>query len=118
MVQSLVLKGEQGGFLPMFPAWECYTQEMIGDHAVSIGDAYVKGLRGFDIDSAYRRMRKSATTSPQNPLDYKDGQGRRALQTYMQYGYIPLEEEVRDAFHRKGQLSRTLEYAYDDFCDR
>ncbi len=116
MVQSLVLKGEQGGFLPMFPAWASYTQEMIGDHAVSvIGDAYMKGIRGFDIDSAYRLIRKSALESPQNLIDYKDGQGRRALQSYLRYGYIPLEDEVTDAFHRQGQVARTLEYAYDDF---
>lgn len=41
--------------------------------------------------------------------------GRRALQSYLKYGYIPLEDSVPDAFHTKEQVSRTLEYAYDDF---
>jgi predicted alpha-1,2-mannosidase len=43
-----------------------------------------------------------------------DGKGRRALASYVKYGYIPLEDHVVDAFHRNEQVSRTLEYAYDD----
>ncbi len=42
--------------------------------------------------------------------------GRRALTSYLEYGYIPLEDGVPDAFHTKEQVSRTLEYAYDDFA--
>jgi predicted alpha-1,2-mannosidase len=42
--------------------------------------------------------------------------GRRALQSYLKYGFIPLEDKVADAFHTEEQTSRTLEYAYDDFC--
>jgi putative alpha-1,2-mannosidase len=49
MVKSLIAKGEQGGFLPVFPAWNRYTSEMVGDHAGAIiTDAYVKGIRDFD----------------------------------------------------------------------
>jgi predicted alpha-1,2-mannosidase len=40
--------------------------------------------------------------------------GRRALDSYLKLGYIPLEETVPDAFHHREQVSRTLEYAYDD----
>jgi predicted alpha-1,2-mannosidase len=117
MVQSLIAQGQQGGFLPIFPAWNSYTQEMVGDHAVSIiGDAYLKGIRGFDIEEAYRLMRKNATELPDSEELYKDGRGRRALKSYLQYGYIPLEDHVSDAFHQNEQVSRTLEYAYDDFC--
>lgn len=116
MVQSLIAKGEQGGFLPIFPAWNSYTSEMVGDHAVAvIGDAYVKGLRGFDIEAAYRLMRKNATEMPATHAQYVDGRGRRALDSYLKYGYIPLEDPVSDAFHGNEQVSRTLEYAYDDF---
>ena len=42
--------------------------------------------------------------------------GRRALKSYMKYGYIPLEDSVMEAFHTREQVSRTLEYSYDDFC--
>ncbi|MDE1163390.1 MAG: GH92 family glycosyl hydrolase [Acidobacteriaceae bacterium] len=115
MVQSLVDKGVQGGFLPIFPTWNSYTQEMIGDHAVPvIVDAYVKGLRGFDVPTAYTLVLRNAMSLPPKDV-YADGKGRRALDSYMHYGYVPLEEHVLDAFHRNEQVSRTLEYAYDDF---
>ena len=115
MVKSLIAKGQQGKFLPIFPAWNSYTSEMVGDHADAIiADAYIKGIRGFDAEEAYRLMKKNATeTAP--PELYHDGRGRRALDSYMKYGYIPLEDHVLDAFHTNEQVSRTLEYAYDDF---
>ena len=83
MIQSLVLKGEQGDFLPSFPLWNSYTAEMVGDHTVSVmTDAYVKGLTHFDVAEAYRLVLKSATVTP--PLEeYKLGRGRRALQSYL-----------------------------------
>ncbi|HWZ00858.1 MAG TPA: GH92 family glycosyl hydrolase [Edaphobacter sp.] len=115
MVQSLIDKGDQGGFLPIFPSWNSYTSEMIGDHAVAvIYDAYAKGLRGFDAQDAYRLVRQNATVTPPR-ADYVEGKGRRALDSYDRYGFIPLEDEVLDAFHHHEQVSRTLEYAYDDF---
>jgi predicted alpha-1,2-mannosidase len=115
MLQSIITKGEQGGFLPIFPAWNSYTSEMVGDHsAVMIADAWSKGIRGFDIESAYRLIRKNALEMPQSREEYIDGKGRRGLDAYLRYGYIPLEDHISDAFHKDEQVSRTLEYAYDD----
>ncbi len=116
MIRSLIAKGEEGGFLPIFPIWNSYTTEMIGDHVGSlVVDAYAKGLRDFDVDAAYRLMLKNADITP--PLDvYRNGLGRRGLTSYLRFGYIPLEDEVQDAFHHHEQVSRTLEYAYDDFA--
>ncbi len=116
MMQSLVLKAEQGGWLPIFPCWNSYTAAMIGDHCIAaIGDAYIKGVDNFDIEKAYSYMRKNAFESPSDFNDYKNGMGRRALQSYLEYGYIPLEDSVKEAFHQCEQVSRTLEYAFDDF---
>ena len=116
MMQSLVHKYEQGGWLPIFPCWNSYTAAMIGDHCIAaLGDAYVKGIRNFDIAKAYEGMRRNAFESPASHEDYLNGMGRRALQSYLEYGYIPLEDSVPDAFHTREQVSRTLEYAYDDF---
>ena len=116
MIQSLVLKYDQGGWLPIFPCWNSYTAAMIGDHCTSVlGDAYVKDIRNFDIHKAYEGMRKNAFESPESYQDYKNGMGRRALQSYLKYEYIPLEDSVKEAFHTREQTSRTLEYAYDDF---
>ena len=117
MMQSLVRMYEQGGWLPIFPCWNNYTAAMIGDHCVSVlADAYVKGIRNFDAEKAYEAMRKNAFETPASEDEYKNGMGRRALKSYLKYGYIPLEDEVKDAFHTNEQVSRTLEYAYDDFC--
>ena len=89
---------------------------MIGDHAIAmISDAYAKGIRGFDTDTAWKYMRKNAFTANTDMASYKDGKGRRALAPYLKYGYLPMEEKVFYAFHKNEQASRTLEYAYDDF---
>ena len=115
MVQSLVDKGQQGGFLPIFPTWNSYTSEMIGDHAVAvIYDAYAKGIRNFDVPEAYRLVRQNAFVTPPRDM-YVEGKGRRALESYQRFGFIPLEDEVLNAFHHREQVSRTLEYAYDDY---
>ena len=117
MMQSLVTKYEQGGWLPIFPSWNSYTAAMIGDHcSVALADAYIKGIRGFDAEKAYEGMRKNAFEVPASAEDYKNGMGRRALLSYIKYGFIPLEDPVREAFHQKEQTSRTLEYAFDDYA--
>jgi predicted alpha-1,2-mannosidase len=116
MMKSLVLKAEQGGWMPIFPAWAQYTAAMIGDHvSTTIADAYLKGITGFDAETAYKYMRRNAFDSPRL-AEYRDGKGRRALKSYLQYNYIPLEDSVLDAFHKFEQVSRTLEYAFDDYA--
>ena len=117
MMQSIVGMYEEGGWLPIFPCWNSYTAAMIGDHCTSVlADACVKGITGVDYAKAYEGMRKNAMESPKALDEYKNGMGRRALTSYLKYGYIPLEDSVMEAFHTKEQTSRTLEYAYDDFC--
>lgn len=117
MMQSLVLKAEQGTWMPIFPCWNSYTAAMIGDHcAVVLADAAVKGIKGFDLDSAYKYLRKNAFESPASFDDYKNGMGRRALKSYLKHGYIPVEDPVAEAFHDDEQSSRTLEYAFDDYA--
>lgn len=117
MMQSLTLKYQQGGWLPIFPCWNSYTAAMVGDHSIAtLADAYIKGVRNFDVATAYEGARKNAFVTPEKYEDYKNGMGRRALESYLQYGYIPLEDPVSEAFHKKEQVSRTLEYAFDDFA--
>lgn len=117
MITSLICKYEQGGWLPIFPCWNSYTSAMVGDHTISmICDAYLKGTPIRDIGKAYEAMYKNAFCILENDSLYQDGRGRRALKSYLEYGYIPLEDPVADAFHDNEQVSRTLEYAYDDFA--
>lgn len=116
LAYSVVTKGTQGGWLPIFPCWNSYTNAMIGDHATAfLASTYLRGIRNYDVKEAYRLMRQNAFDAPPDSA-YKNGQGRRALSSYLKYGYVPLEDEVPDAFHRREQVSRTLEYAYDDYA--
>lgn len=116
MLKSLLLMAEQGGWLPIFPCWNSYTSAMIGDHVISlIADGYVKNILDLD-QKQYSFLVKNATQSPIDFKEYNDGKGRRALSSYLQYGYIPLEDSVKQSFHKQEQVSRTLEYAYDDFA--
>ena len=117
MMYSLVLKARQGGWMPIFPCWGSYTAAMIGDHcSAAIADAVAKGVTDFPVEEAYAYLRKNAFESPATHQEYVDGKGRRALGSYLKYGFIPLEDGVEDAFHKKEQTSRTLEYAFDDFA--
>ena len=72
---------------------------MIAYHSLSVlADAYVKGIRDYDVDKAYGAMKKLA-----------DDLDRKGKQLYLDYGFIPSD--------LKGQtVSRTLEYSYDDWC--
>jgi predicted alpha-1,2-mannosidase len=116
LVHSVITKGTQGGWMPIFPCWNSYTNAMVGDHTTAfIASTYLKGIKDYDIKEAYRLMRQNAfNTAPDSA--YKNGQGRRALPSYLKYGYVPLEDPVLDAFHQREQVSRTLEYAYDDYA--
>ena len=72
---------------------------MIGYHAVPvIYDAYEKGFRGFDAELAYQAMRDTAMS------------GRNRQDEYQKYGYVPYVDGRTEA------TSRTLEFAYDDWC--
>ena len=116
MIHSLIAMAEQGGWLPIFPAWNNYTSAMIGDHVISmICDAYAKDITGFDTQKAWEYMSKNAFIYNEDTMSYQLGKGRRALNSYLKYHYLPMEEKVPDSFHKEEQVSRTLEYAYDDF---
>lgn len=115
MMRSLFSMAEQGGWMPIFPCWNSYTSAMIGDHSVAaIADAYMKN--NIEIsDKEYSYLLQNAFKTPER-ADYVNGKGRRALTSYLKYGYIPLEDEVKESFHQGEQVSRTLEYAFDDFA--
>lgn len=86
----------------LLPMWELQGNEtwcMIGYHAVPvIVDGYFKGVKGFDVNHAYEAVKTTAL----NP-DYD------SAATYAQLGWVPCDKEDES-------LSKTLEYAYDDWC--
>ncbi|MCK4990385.1 MAG: glycoside hydrolase family 92 protein, partial [Bacteroidales bacterium] len=97
-IKALLTKYEQGGRLPMWPLAGNYTDDMLGYHAVPvIVDAYIKGIRDYDVELAYKAIKHSAD------LD------KLGLKYYKKIGYLPYE--------RQGEsVSKTLEYCYDDWC--
>ena len=114
MVISLLQKAEQGGWLPIFPAWQSYTDEMIGDHcSVMISDAFLKGIIPInDIESLkllqkafYYLYKNAMVVAPKD--DYLQGKGRRALESYLKYGFIPLDDEVLNSAHTHQQVRKS-----------
>ena len=97
-VKSLVRKSEEFGEFPMWELASNDTRCMIGYHAVSvIADAYAKGIRDYDLEAAYTQMKRSAMVD------------KRGLKAYRTFGYVPSNKSSQG-------VSKTLEYAYDDWC--
>ena len=116
MIKSLIVKADQGGWLPTSPMQNSYNSTTIGDHSSSIiADAAIKGF-DFDIEKAYKYMRKNAFETPMKIENYNRGKGRRSLVSYLQLGYIPLEDEKSNAFHKEDQVLQSLEFAYNDWA--
>ena len=90
--------------------WELagnYTNCMIGDHAISvITDGYLKDIKDFDKKLALQAMLKGSTQLPGMDEVFK---GRIGLNEYIDLGYVPADKYEQS-------VSRTLEYAYDDYC--
>ena len=105
MVQSLITFGQQSPRLPVWSMWAGETDMMIGYHSVPvIADAYLKGFKGFDADEALDVCLKTARDK-----------SYRSIDKYLELGYVP--NGVNDmGGNDDWALSRTLEYAYDDWC--
>ncbi|HRZ73647.1 MAG TPA: GH92 family glycosyl hydrolase, partial [Flavobacterium sp.] len=97
-INTFINQFEQGGRLPVWELASNETDCMIGYHSVSvIADAMVKGIKGFDYEKAYEAAKYSAM------LDHL------GLDAYKKQGYISIDDEHES-------VSKTLEYAYDDWC--
>lgn len=106
-LQSLLRMNEQGSRgMPRWPAMLSYSGSMIGSSAdIVFGDAASKGVEGVDWEEAYNALYNSAygrTFDP--PLTT----GRDGIESYVEYGYLPAD------LHDES-VSKTLEYAWDDF---
>ena len=96
-----------GGWLAKGPAGIEYSGIMEASHEIPlIVGAYQKGIHDFDVQTALKAMIHQQTTpgvvTPENGYA-----GNKFFKSYMELGYVPTEE---------GQVSNTLEYAYDDWC--
>jgi predicted alpha-1,2-mannosidase len=105
MVVSLVKMAEQGGVLPRWPSGTGYTGSMIGASAdIVIAETYLKGIRDFDVQTAYTAMRNAALGINQPEKGFRP---RSGTPQYIKYGYCPADSMEQ-------AVSKTLEYAYAD----
>ncbi len=97
-INTFLKQYEQGGRLPVWELASNETDCMIGYHSVSVmADAMAKGIQGFDYEKAFEASKHSAM------LDHL------GLEAYKKNGFISIDDEHES-------VSKTVEYAYDDWC--
>jgi predicted alpha-1,2-mannosidase len=105
MQEGLINDYKEGGWLPEWSA-PGYRNVMIGNNSASVvADAWIKGLRGYDIHTLYEALLKDANAA--GPID---AVGRKGVEYYNTLGYVPYDVNINE------NAARTLEYAYDDFA--
>jgi len=104
IMEGLVNTYKESGWLPEW-ASPGHRKTMIGSNSASvISDAYLKGIRGYDMNTLYEALMKNTENEgPMNTL------GRNGVKEYNTIGYVPADKYG-------GSAAKTLEFAYADFC--
>lgn len=104
MQEGLINDYKEGGWLPEWSS-PGYANIMIGNNSASVvADAYIKGLRGYDINTLFEALKHGANN--EGPME---AVGRAGVKFYNELGYVPYDVKINE------NAARTLEYAYDDF---
>ncbi len=105
IMEGLVNTYKESGWLPEW-ASPGHRDCMIGSNSASlITDSYMKGIRGYDIETLYKAILKN--TDSVGPVS---SVGRLGAKYYNKLGYVPYNVGINE------NAARTLEYAYADFC--
>ncbi|MEZ0130464.1 GH92 family glycosyl hydrolase, partial [Flavobacterium sp. LBUM151] len=105
MQEGLINDYKEGGFLPEWSS-PGFRNVMVGNNSASVvSDAYMKGLRGYDINTLYEALVHGANN--EGPMS---AVGRKGVSYYNTLGYVPYDVSINE------NAARTLEYAYDDFA--
>ena len=106
MQEGLVNTYKESGFVPEW-ASPGHRNCMVGNNSASVvADAYIKGIRGYDIETLWQAVKHGAqAVHPQVPST-----GRLGFEYYNKLGYVPCDVGISES------AARTLEYAYDDWC--
>ena len=106
MQEGLANTYKQSGFLPEW-ASPGHRDCMVGNNSASVvADAWLKGLRGYDIETLWEAVVSGAHS--RHPVVRSTG--RYGWQYYNEYGYVPYDVRINES------AARTLEYAYNDWC--
>ncbi|ETZ20817.1 GH92 family glycosyl hydrolase [Pedobacter sp. V48] len=104
MQEGLVNDYKEGGWLPEWSS-PSYSDCMIGNNSASVvADAYIKGMRGYDINALWDAVKHGANN------EGPEATGRRGVKYYNELGYVPYDVKINE------NAARTLEYSYDDFA--
>jgi predicted alpha-1,2-mannosidase len=104
MQEGLINDYKEGGWLPEWSS-PGYADVMVGNNSASVvAEAYLKGGRGYDINTLYQALLHGANNVGPNAT------GRRGVDYYNTLGYVPYDVKINE------NAARTLEYAYDDFA--
>ncbi|TYP95688.1 putative alpha-1,2-mannosidase [Sphingobacterium allocomposti] len=105
MQEGLLNCYKEGGFLPEWSS-PGFADIMVGNNSASVvAEAYLKGLRGYDIETLYEALIHGANN--EGPMT---AVGRKGVAYYNELGYVPYDVGINE------NAARTLEYAYDDFA--
>lgn len=103
MQLGLINAYKEGGWLPEWSS-PGYSDIMIGNNSASVvADAYIKGMRGYDINTLWEALKHDANNEGPRAT------GRKGVEYYNSIGYVPHDVKIGE------NAARTLEYAYDDF---
>lgn len=104
MQEGLANDYKEGGFLPEWSS-PGYSNVMVGNNSASVvSDAYIKGMRGYDINTLWAAVKNGANN------EGPEGTGRTGVKYYNKLGYVPYDVKINE------NAARTLEYSYDDFA--
>jgi predicted alpha-1,2-mannosidase len=105
MQQGLINDYKEGGWLPEWSS-PGYANIMVGNNSASVvSDAYIKGMRGYDINTLWEAVTHGANNA--GPIE---AVGRDGVKYYNELGYVPFDVKISE------NAAKTLEYAYDDFA--
>ena len=121
-ITSYIRMARQSGWMPTFPTPTGDHHAMNGNHSAAvILDAWNKGIRGFDLEEAYRHLKH--TVLNETKLPWIRGKATRLDRFYDENGYFPglLKGETEpysivNSFERRQSVAVTLASAYDDWC--
>ncbi len=106
MQEGLVNAYLESGFLPEW-ASPGHRGCMVGNNSASVvADAYLKGIRGYDIETLWEAVKHGANSVHPDI----NATGRAGWEEYNRLGYVPCDIGLNES------AARTLEYAYDDWC--
>jgi predicted alpha-1,2-mannosidase len=104
MQEGLINDYKEGGWLPEWSS-PGYSDVMVGNNSASVvAEAWLKGLRGYDIETLYQALIHDAASEGPRAA------GRKGAGFYNSLGYVPYDVHINE------NAARTLEYAYDDYA--